>query len=100
MQTRRDIQNDIQKELAAKLRLTAIISRTWKAMVENGAPPDPEDPAEISYAIEDAATNTYTDDATDEEWLRAILKQLNRSDVDLLLQRARDNYASCAPVRE
>jgi hypothetical protein len=96
------IRRDIQKELAAKLRLTAIVSHTWKAMVENGAPSDllTEDAAEISCTIQDAANNTYTDAATDEEWLRATLKQLNRSDVDLLLQRARDNYAPYAPARK
>jgi hypothetical protein len=76
------IQRNVQKELAAKLRLATIFSRTWTAMVENGAPSDltGEDAAEISCTIEDAANNTYTDDATDEEWLRATLKQLNRSD--------------------
>ena len=57
-------------------RLDTIVTHAWEAWTNNGLGLDGYDRAQTTKSVYDAAANTYLDDMTDEQWLKATLEWL------------------------
>jgi len=57
-------------------RLDMIVMHAWETWTKNGLHMDRDMREETSKTVRDAATNVYTDEMTDAEWLAATLKRL------------------------
>ncbi len=58
-------------------RLDMITTHAWETWTANGLNLDDEMREQTAKSVRDAATNTYTDNINDTDWLAATLKRLN-----------------------
>jgi len=55
-------------------RLDMIVMHAWKTWTNNGLNMDVDDRYQTTKSIQDAANNAYTDNITDEQWLKVTLQ--------------------------